>query len=113
MRETVHAVVLDVARDRGGTLDRVEDRQQWTVELGLRSLDLAEVVATLEETLGVDPFLELVPITSIRTVGDLVAAYEKALTGGAANDTQASDAARRRGEQRRMRMGRSAEGERE
>lgn len=45
------------------------------VDLGLTSLDLATLVAALEMTLNADPFQEFVPITSVRTVGDLEAAY--------------------------------------
>jgi len=42
--------------------------------LGLKSMDIAQVVLTLEDELDVDPFQEI-PITSIRTVGDLINAY--------------------------------------
>ena len=42
--------------------------------LGLRSMDLAQIVLTLEDDLDTDPFQEI-PITSIRTVGDLTQAY--------------------------------------
>jgi acyl carrier protein len=50
-----------------------EDR--LNVDLGLTSLDLAILVAALEMNLQADPFQELVPITSVRTVGDLEGAY--------------------------------------
>ena len=46
--------------------------------LGLTSLDLAFLVAELEAELGVDPFAKLVSITSVRSVGDLVRAYQQA-----------------------------------
>lgn len=52
-------------------------------DLGLSSLDLAELVTVLELELDADPFRELVPITSVRTVGDLVQAYERVLSGEA------------------------------
>jgi acyl carrier protein len=42
--------------------------------LGLRSMDLAQIVLTLEDDLNSDPFQQI-PITSIRTVGDLIQAY--------------------------------------
>jgi acyl carrier protein len=42
--------------------------------LGLRSMDLAQIVLTLEDDLDTDPF-QHIPITSIRTVGDLTQAY--------------------------------------
>src|ERR1700757_609485 len=50
-----------------------EDR--LNTDLGLTSLDLASLVAALEMKLKADPFQELVPITSVRTIGDLEAAY--------------------------------------
>ena len=46
-----------------------------TADLGLTSLDLASLVAALEMKLKADPFQELIPITSVRTIGDLEAAY--------------------------------------
>ncbi len=51
-----------------GSEDRLND-------LALTSLDLASLVAALETKLKADPFQELVPITSVRTIGDLEAAY--------------------------------------
>ena len=45
------------------------------VATGLGSLDLAALVAKLERIWKVDPFLEAVAITEIRTVGDLCRAY--------------------------------------
>jgi acyl carrier protein len=44
-------------------------------DLGLTSLDLATLVAALETKLKADPFQDLVPITSVRTIGDLEAAF--------------------------------------
>jgi acyl carrier protein len=45
------------------------------ISTGLTSLDLAALVAKLERIWKVDPFLEAVAITEIRTVGDLCRAY--------------------------------------
>ncbi len=50
-------------------------------DVGLSSLDLASVVARLELKLSLDPFSELVSITSVRTIGDLVSAYRLAAEG--------------------------------
>jgi acyl carrier protein len=50
-------------------------------DLGLTSLDLASLVAALEMKLQADPFQELVPITSVRTIGDLEAAYVRFFSG--------------------------------
>jgi acyl carrier protein len=54
---------------------KVQSEDRLNSDLGLSSLDLASLVAALEMTLKADPFQELVPITSIRTIGDLELAY--------------------------------------
>ena len=46
------------------------------VELGLNSLKLARLIIVLEDEFGTDPFAEDRHIADVRTVGDLVAAYE-------------------------------------
>jgi acyl carrier protein len=83
------------ARDLGS-----DDR--LSTDLGLTSLDLATLVAALEMKLEADPFQELVPITSVRTIGDLEAAYLKFFTK-AEDGVQDEDLAqvRRRAEARR------------
>jgi acyl carrier protein len=50
-------------------------------DLGLGSLDLAQLVAVLESKLQADPFEHLVAITEMRTVGDLCRAYQRVLVG--------------------------------
>lgn len=77
LTETILAVVLDVVRDKLPEIETVRPEQSLVEDLGLRSLDLARIIAKLEMKLGVDPFAELVPVTSIRTPGDLAAAYAK------------------------------------
>ncbi|HLB13364.1 MAG TPA: hypothetical protein VJM14_00380 [Burkholderiales bacterium] len=47
-----------------------------TATLGLSSFDVLALVPRLSATLGVDPFKETLAITDVRTVGDLVQAYE-------------------------------------
>lgn len=69
----VHATVAEVMASRG--LDApVTAEARLSEGLGLRSMDLAQIVLTLEDTLETDPFQEI-PITSIQTVGDLTRAY--------------------------------------
>ncbi len=77
INETVLAVVLEVVREKTPEVEAVRPEQSLVEDLGLQSLDLARIVAKLEMTLGVDPFAELVAVTSIRTPGDLTAAYAK------------------------------------
>jgi len=81
-----------------------EDR--LNADLGLTSLDLASLVAALEMTLKADPFQELVPITSVRSIGDLELAYVKFFSRGG-DGVQDEDLAkiRRRAETRRGGLG--------
>jgi acyl carrier protein len=68
-----------VAELRGVELSDLSTRQYLVDELGFKSLDLAHLVAALERRLRADPFLEYVPITQVRTVGDLCQAYRGVL----------------------------------
>jgi acyl carrier protein len=59
----------------------IDDDSKLNANLHLSSLDLATLIAVLEDTFDVDPFAEFVAITSMRTVGDLVNAYFGCLSG--------------------------------
>ncbi len=91
--EDVEQVVLDVvggvAREKSASIESVQADQTLVDDLGLRSLDLARIIAKLELKLGVDPFAEMVAVTSIRTVGDLCAAYVRCFE----EDAEAEDEA--------------------
>jgi len=72
--------------------------------LGLSSLDLALLVSELEFELGIDPFAKLVAVTSVRTIDDLVKAYQLAMSTEAQpkNPDDGLADARRRAEKRRL-----------
>ena len=72
----IRAVLAERVGEVGGPLSGTE---KLSATLGLSSLDLAFLVAELEAELGVDPFAKLVSITSVRSVEDLVRAYQQAL----------------------------------
>jgi acyl carrier protein len=80
----------------------IKSEDGLNADLGLTSLDLASLVAALEMTLKADPFQEVVPITSVRTVGDLERAYVRFFSR-AGDGVQDEDLAkiRRRAEARR------------
>ena len=82
--EIVRGTVASVMRERGLDTAGIQDEARLSDTLGLKSMDLAQIVLRLEDDLGVDPFRQM-PITSIRTVGDLVQAY--AITLGVAFGT--------------------------
>lgn len=92
IRATVEETIAEVmeARDLDPTL--ISSSAKLSETLGLRSMDLAQIVLTLEDELETDPF-QTIPITSIRTVGDLTAAYLSALGQGDAPAAGAQDMA--------------------
>jgi acyl carrier protein len=57
--------------------------EQSLEALGFGSLDLLELVDSLETALGVNPFEQGLSMTDVRTVGDLCGAYHRALSEGA------------------------------
>jgi acyl carrier protein len=74
IRQTVHRVITEVVERNGRPVPAFDD-DDLLVDTGLASLDLAALIARLERVWRVDPFLEAVAITEIRTVGDLWRAY--------------------------------------
>ena len=98
----VHRVIADVLERTDREVPAFENKDEL-VATGLRSLDLATIVAVLERELKADPFLEFRSITEVRTVGDLCRAYQDFIHGedGALRD-DALSAAQSRGK-RRMR----------
>jgi acyl carrier protein len=74
----VHERIRALLAERGGETRRLSGSEKLSATLGLSSLDLALLVAELEAQLGVDPFAKLVSITSVRSVDDLVRAYQQA-----------------------------------
>jgi acyl carrier protein len=110
--EQIEAVVHDRIRrmlqQRSGQVHALGGADKLNATLGLSSLDLAFLVAELEADFGVDPFSKLVPITSIRSVDDLVRAYRSAMFGGDQRRAGESDlaAAVQRANNRRARRAR-------
>ncbi|AVH94571.1 MULTISPECIES: phosphopantetheine-binding protein [Streptomyces] len=62
--------------DEGGSTYSLDDS---LLTAGLNSLLLAQLLLQLETELGVDPFSEDRSITDIRTVRELIAAYDEAI----------------------------------
>jgi acyl carrier protein len=82
VKDVVLAVINKLAAERGLQLPAINDSTEIVDELGFTSMMVAGLIASLEEELGVDPFMdEEVMITDIRTVGDLCAVYAKCASG--------------------------------
>jgi acyl carrier protein len=82
IESVVHDRIRAVLAERVGEVGRLSGTEKLSATLGLGSLDLAFLVAELEVELGVDPFAKLVPVTSVRSVADLVRAYQQAFFPG-------------------------------
>ena len=74
IRATVEETIAEVMETRDLDPSLIASTAKLSDTLGLRSMDLAQIVLTLEDELETDPFQQI-PITSIRTVGDLTGAY--------------------------------------
>lgn len=101
----VLAKVRTVLEERSGEVHAIKGADRLNATLGLSSLDLALIVAELDVEVRANPFAELVSITSVRSVNDLVGAYRKVLFPDANEPGQDHDlaAALRRAQTRRAR----------
>jgi len=70
--------ILTLLSESGDEVCNMTDDDQLHA-LGLNSLLLARLIIQLEIELGVDPFNDELTISDARSVGALVAAYERAL----------------------------------
>lgn len=71
---TVHKTIAELLERRGRQVGAI-DNDNLLVAVGLTSLDLAALIATLQTRLKADPFFSAKSITDVRTVGDLCRAY--------------------------------------
>ncbi len=81
IRNLIEKVIRRVAEERGLELPELADSTEIVDELGFSSLQVATLIANLEEEFGVDPFqLEDVMIADVRTIQDLGDVYARALS---------------------------------
>ena len=88
--QTIMNTITSVMNDRGLDTASLDEAAKLVDTLGLKSMDIAEIVLLLEDELEIDPF-QAIPITSVRTVGDLINAYHTTLdpAAGTAEDANA------------------------
>jgi acyl carrier protein len=79
VRDTIHRVLTEIAQQNGVEHPDLAGERSLVQDLGFASMDVAQLVATLEMELEVDPFAEGAAITEARTVGDFLRLYETAL----------------------------------
>jgi acyl carrier protein len=69
----IRSTIAELLRRRGAGALEIQTQSKLTADLGMDSLELAELSAVLEDELGHDPYSEgIVP----ETVAELVAYYE-------------------------------------
>jgi acyl carrier protein len=73
----IRAVIQRILVDSGRPAPPLNDADALVATVGLDSLDLAVLVSTLEQEMGVDPFRT--GRGAVRTVGELVEVYQAAL----------------------------------
>ena len=77
LRERIVAAIDGILSGRGKSARAWTDEDSLMQAMDLDSLDLAVLVVTLEEELGVDPFRD--GRAAVQTLGQLTAVYESAL----------------------------------
>ena len=79
IEQAVHNEITHILNEKELSMDALTNDMTLNAAIGITSLELARLVSVLDDKFGVDPFMELIPITSIRTIGDLMHAYQQAL----------------------------------
>ena len=75
IEKAVRETIVEIWEQRSRPVREIAPTQLLIQDLGLESMDIAQLVATLEMKLSVDPFAKDVSIASVRTVAELCAAY--------------------------------------
>lgn len=83
IRQTINAVMADILSQGVRAGHQIQETDSIAKDLGFTSLDVAQLIATLEMELGVDPFSQGAPISEVNTVAKLYAVYEEHLATAA------------------------------
>lgn len=80
VEKIIHDNIIEIAKQQSISIASLEEKQLLVDDLGLQSMDIATLLAALEDALQIDPFVEgTLSIGDIRTVGDLYKAYKQSL----------------------------------
>lgn len=76
VKKIIFEKLFQIANEKSLCLETIEENHHIINDLGFASIDLATLVAMLEEAFKIDPFMDGdTAITDIRTVGEFCAAY--------------------------------------
>ncbi len=73
---TLQKVVAEIQRQQNYSVMEVSDSSELVNDLGLQSLDIAQLISTLEVELDIDPFSNGATLDSVITAGNLCQLYE-------------------------------------
>jgi acyl carrier protein len=99
---TIRDEITQRIMQKRGSLPALSDQDSFD-DLGLTSLDVVELIATLEDRAAASP-RHMASFADLRTVGDLVRAFASTFPAGrgaVSTEDQALQASRRRAEARR------------
>jgi acyl carrier protein len=82
IREVIDKVIKEIQAQQSYRPVELNEQLQIMNDLGFVSLDVAQLIASLEMELSVDPFSEGTPLVDVKTVGDLYQVYQSRLNGG-------------------------------
>ncbi len=78
IKKLIYQLVQELQEKRSSPAIKIKDTHKLIDDLKLTSLDVAELIATLEIELGFDPFIDgTASITDISSIGSLCSVYEQ------------------------------------
>jgi acyl carrier protein len=78
IKKIIDQNIMEIAKEKSIPLDVIDSQKTLVEDLGFKSMDMAVLIAGLEDSLKIDPFSEGdITIGDIRTVDDLYKIYCK------------------------------------
>ncbi len=77
MKNKIHEIICQVAKQNNAAITQVENDMSLREDLGMSSMDLAQVIAQIDMSTGLEP-LSVISNPSLNTVSDVVALYQNA-----------------------------------
>jgi acyl carrier protein len=91
VEQVIHTEILRMLHAQEKHRPTLSPADNLQDDLGLTSSEVVQLIATLTVKLQADPFEQAMPMTAMRTVGDLCQAYQHILTAHS-HDSDASAA---------------------
>jgi acyl carrier protein len=79
IRDTINNVIEEIQEQEAYRPVALNESLRIVNDLGFKSLDVAQLIASLELELGIDPFAQGVSIKDVVTIGDLCKVYHDCL----------------------------------